>query len=304
MPESRGGRRAFLSAVAAVGAGTAQLGAAQAEEASRSCSRSAGGDPSDSGQSIDLDFLSASDASHADSNSLSVSVEEPNATLSSSTSLDVSIDALDVSLDVSAIDSGNEGPTALIVGGVHGDEEAGYLAAEQMLDWKPEAGRLVVLPKANPLAIANDSRTSDYGDLNRNFAADGLKTPLAQSIWSVVEQTEPDVVLSLHEARGIYDLSSSVGQAVFRSPSSEALEAARMGINQANKTIRRRSLMFETGHISPPDNSPNGLLTERTTYTTDVPSFIVETYEDVPLDTRIKWHKKITRGVLDYFDVY
>lgn len=307
MPESRGGRRAFLSAVAAVGAGTAQLGAAEAEEASRSCSRSAGSGKSSSDGSIDLSFMSASDSSHEDNNSLSVSVEKPSATLSttSSTSLDVSVSAMDLSLGVSAIDSGNEGQTALIIGGVHGDEEAGYLAAEEILDWEPDAGRLVVLPKANPLAIENDSRTTDeYGDLNRNFLADGPTTPLSQSIWSVVEQTEPDVVISLHEAKGIYDSSSSVGQAVFRSPTLEALEAARMGINRANKTIRRRSLMFDVGHISSPYNSPSGLLTERTSYIADIPSFIVETYEGVSLDTRIKWHKKITRGVLDYFDIY
>jgi predicted deacylase len=253
-----------------------------------------------------MSFLSASDSSESDSASLSVSVEEPSATSATSvtSSLDISVDAMDVSLDVSAIDSGNEGPTALVVGGVHGDENAGYLAAEEMLDWEPNAGRLVVLPKANPVAIENSSRTTDYGDLNRNFDIDDPTTPLAESIWSVVEETDPDVVLSLHEARGVYDSSSSVGQAVFRSPTSEALEAARMGINQANKTIRRRSLMFDIGHISPPSNSPSGLLTEKTTYGLGVPSFIVETYEDVSLDSRIKWQKKITQGVLDYFDLY
>jgi hypothetical protein len=302
MPERQRGRRAFLGAVAAVGAGTAQLGAAQAEGTSRSCSRQEGeSESSFDGSDLDLSFLSESDSKKASTNTLSV--EQQSAT-STTSSLDISIDEMSLSLDVSSIESNTEGPTALIVGGVHGDEVAGYRAAEQMLDWEPDAGRLVVLPKANPSAIENDSRTTEYGDLNRNFSAEsGPTTPLSEAIWGVVEQADPDVMLSLHEARGIYDSSSSVGQAVFHSPTEEARDAARTGINRANKTIRRRSLMFDLGHVSPPGNSPSGLLTEKTTYDVGIPSFIVETYEDVPLDARVKWQKKITRGVLDYFDL-
>jgi hypothetical protein len=301
MPERQRGRRAFLGAVAAVGAGTAQLGAAQAESTTRSCTFS-GGSESNFDSDLDLNFLSASDSEKASTDTLVV--EQQSAT-SAISSLDVSVADMDISLDVTDIDSGTEGPTALILGGVHGDEEAGYLAAEQMLDWEPDAGRLVILPKANPVAIANDSRTTDYGDLNRAFSASsGPTTPLSEAIWGIVDQADPDIVLSLHEARGIYDQSSSVGQAVFRSPTAEATAAARMGINQANKTIRRRELMFEIGHITPPGNSTSGLLTEKTTYDVGLPSFIVETYEDVPLDARIKWHEKVTRGILDYFDLY
>jgi hypothetical protein len=306
MPERQRGRRAFLGAVAAVGAGTAQLGAVQAESTTRSCTFS-GGSESNFDSDLDLSFLSASDSEKASTNKASTNslvVEQQSAT-SVVSSLDVSVAGMDITLDVTDIDSGNEGPTALIVGGVHGDEEAGYLAAEEMLDWEPDAGRLVILPKANPVAIAHESRTTDFGDLNRAFSASsGPTTPLSEAIWGIVEQAEPDIVLSLHEARGIYDTSSSVGQAVFRSPTAEATAAARMGINRANKTIRRRELMFDIGHITPPGNSTSGLLTEKTTYDLGLPSFIVETYEEVPLETRIKWQKKTTRGILDYFDIY
>lgn len=304
MPERQRGRRAFLSAVAAAGVGTAQLGAVQAQGAS--CSRSAGGSESSTGASaIDLQSLSASDSSHPDQSDGDLLTVQPSSTPSvTHTSLDVSISAMDISLDVSTIDSGVEGATALIVGGIHGDEEAGYIAAQQILDWEPDAGRLVVIPKANPLAIAHNSRTTRYGNLNRNFEIDDPTTPLAEAIWDVVEQTNPDTVLALHEATGIYDSSSSVGQAVFRSPTEEAKAAARMGINRANQTIRRRSLMFDIGHISPPGNAPSGLLTEKTTYGAGIPSFIVETYEGVPLDARVRWQKKISRGILDYFDLY
>jgi hypothetical protein len=287
-----------------MGAGMAQFGAARAEAASRSCSRTAEENESTSESStLDTSSHSASDTQTASANATSLVGDEQGAT-SAVSSLDVSVAEMNLTLDVASIESGNEGPTALIVGGTHGDEEAGYRAATQMRDWEPDTGRLVILPKANPLAIEHNSRTTDYGNLNRHFDAGGPTSPLAAAIWTVVEQTNPDVVLSLHEASGVYDSSSSVGQAVFRSPTSAARAAARAGINRANKTIRRRSLMFDIGHISSPDNSPSGLLTERTTYTVGIPSFIVETYQDVSLDTRVKWQQKITRGVLDYFNLY
>lgn len=304
MPETGRGRRAFLGVVAAAGAGAAQIGAARAE-GTNACSRSGDNESAVDQSDVDLNFLSASDAEQSDAETLethSATVEEPTTAIGS---LDVSVAEMDISLDVISMDSGVEGPTALVVGGVHGDEEAGYLAAEQMLDWEPDAGRLIVLPRANPVAIAHSSRTTDYGNLNRNFLDEqGPVTPLAEAIWGVVEQTDPDAVLSLHESRGIYDSSSAVGQAVFHSPSAVATEAAHMGINRANQTIRRRSLMFDLGPISPPSTSPSGLLTEKTTYSAGIPSFIVETYEGVSMDARIRWQKRITRGILDYFDLY
>lgn len=304
MPETGRGRRAFLGAVAATGVGAAQLGAAQAE-GTNVCTWSGDTEPNVDGSAIDLRFRSAAEAEQSDGETLethSTTVEEP---LASSGSLDVSVPEMDVSLAVFSMDSGVEGPTALVVGGVHGDEEAGYLAAEQMLEWEPEAGRLVVLPRANPVAIAHESRSTDYGNLNRNFLAElGPVTPLAEAVWGIVEQTDPDAVLALHESRGIYDSSSAVGQAVFHSPSEMATDAARMGIDRANQTIRRRSLMFDLGPISPPSTAPSGLLTEKTTYSAGLPSFIVETYEGVSLDARIKWQKRTTRGILDYFDLY
>ncbi|MFC7190136.1 succinylglutamate desuccinylase/aspartoacylase family protein [Halocatena marina] len=292
MAEGKHGRRAFLSAAAAAGAGITQFSAARASETTNACTRT-----DDSGSNAgwgEVDSLAGTDSE-------TTTTEAP---ASESTSLDVSIAELDVSLDTSVIDSGVEGPTAFVVGGVHGDEEAGYRAADQILDWTPDAGRLVVLPRANPTAIAQNTRTTDAGDLNRHFLVDdGPTTPLAQALWDIVEQVEPDAVLSLHESQGIYGSEpSGVGQAIFHSHG--ARDAAQMGINRANRTIRKRRIMFERGLITSPSIAPSGLFTEKTAYEADIPSFIIETYEELPLDARIRWQKMITKGVLDYLDLY
>lgn len=48
------------------------------------------------------------------------------------------------------IDSGDAGPTVLIIGGMHGNEPAGAAAAAQIRHWPIVAGRLVVIPRARP----------------------------------------------------------------------------------------------------------------------------------------------------------
>ena len=50
------------------------------------------------------------------------------------------------------IDSGVSGPTALVVGGVHGNEPAGYRAARQASGWRVAKGKLVVIPRAKVVA--------------------------------------------------------------------------------------------------------------------------------------------------------
>lgn len=82
------------------------------------------------------------------------------------------------------VDSGQDGPTVLIVGGMHGNEPAGRWAAEQIQHWPIARGKLVVLPQVNRLGLAADSRWApDYRndrklrDLNRNFPTDVLLFP-------------------------------------------------------------------------------------------------------------------------------
>lgn len=211
-----------------------------------------------------------------------------------------------ISPNVTYVDSGTEGPTAFIVGGIHGDERAGILAAHDITDWTPEYGRLVVLPEANPQAIKRNSRSTGSGDLNRKFVYGQQPTSeLARSIWGQVVETEPDTLFTLQESRGIFNgAPSGVGQAVFHSPTSDATAATRMGIRRANRTISNKRLRFEQAGISGPNNAPNGLLTEKATYEANIPSFIIETYEGVNEHARVRWQKLITRGILDYYDQY
>jgi len=105
-------------------------------------------------------------------------------------------------------DSGIDGPTLLVVGGIHGNEPAGSRAAEQIRHWPVVKGRLVVVPKANVPGLAANTRhlpgePENRRDLNRNFPGDrledGARSEIGRALWQFVEGQDPDWILDLHE---------------------------------------------------------------------------------------------------------
>ncbi len=98
------------------------------------------------------------------------------------------------------------GPTVVIVGGCHGDEPAGYLAARKLKDWKVQAGTLVLVPDAHIEAIRRNVRAYPR-NMNRLFPGkkngDAMEK-LAYEIWELTKKSKPDLVLTLHESRDFY----------------------------------------------------------------------------------------------------
>ncbi|MCC7364687.1 MAG: succinylglutamate desuccinylase/aspartoacylase family protein [Dehalococcoidia bacterium] len=105
--------------------------------------------------------------------------------------------------------SGVRGPAVMFLGGVHGNEPGGWLAAEEIATWAPAAGSLLVLPHANVRAIASFVRTfDDIGDLNRLYpgAADSefLMERMAAEIVAVAREHRVELLLDLHESWAFY----------------------------------------------------------------------------------------------------
>ncbi len=101
--------------------------------------------------------------------------------------------------------AGGQGPTVLLIAGVHGDEYEGVIAlAKLSRELQPEAvnGRVIILPFANPPALKVGKRVSplDGRDLNRSFPgkAGGAPTEhLAHLIFSEFV-SKADIVLDFH----------------------------------------------------------------------------------------------------------
>lgn len=191
-----------------------------------------------------------------------------------------------------------DGPTAVVVGGVHGNEVAGFTAADRIADWTIDAGTLVTIPRANTVAIDRSTRNDENGNnLNRQFhEGETPDTELARALWGVLSEYEPDIFVDLHESIGIYagDASNGVGQAIFHSDGSQATNAASDAADYVTRNhVDDGDLAFQIGPFSSPNADPKGLLAHKAARDLGAESFLAETYSDPSLETRVQWHTSI-----------
>ncbi|AHG01783.1 DEAD/DEAH box helicase (plasmid) [Halostagnicola larsenii XH-48] len=198
-----------------------------------------------------------------------------------------------------------DGPTVLVIGGIHGNEVAGYEVASAIAEWEIDAGTLVTIPHANAEAVEQRTRTGDDGvDLNRQFAeGEEPTTNLAQALWNVAENYDPDVVIDLHESIGIYAGGpvDGVGQAIFHSDSTETATDAEQAADTVNRNhVDERGLEFTTDTFAKPENEPSGLFVHKAARDLNAQSFLIETLSRGPdLETRINWHTRLVTNLIE-----
>lgn len=111
----------------------------------------------------------------------------------------------DFALDVFKIKGRIPGNTIMIIGGIQGDEEGGYLTADLYADIRLKKGNIIVVPRANfPTIIKNKRQINE--DMNRRFAIldeqieeDKVVTVLKKLMF------ESDLLINLHEGSGFYN---------------------------------------------------------------------------------------------------
>lgn len=206
--------------------------------------------------------------------------------------------------DVYITDTQRSGPTAVVVGGIQGNEPAGYEAAEDIKTWSIDRGTLVTIPRANPVAIRRGTYFNDNGNLNRKFPpGETPTTPLARTIWGVLTSYDPDVVINLHSSRGIYreDVGpDGVGQAVYPTTVSGAARDAVRTKEYMNRYHLDDSFpdhyRFKRGNLIDGDRP---LLIHKVDADLNEPGFIVETTRyGTDLQTRTRWELNIVRHLL------
>ena len=106
------------------------------------------------------------------------------------------------------------GKKVAIVGGIHGDEVAGWKAALKLKERRNFIGEVLIIPQASILACKREERYPgrglggivngvSYKDLNRNFPGDpngNVTKQIAHAITETVKDFDPDVVVDLHES--------------------------------------------------------------------------------------------------------
>jgi len=184
-------------------------------------------------------------------------------------------------------------PSIMVIGGFHGDEMAGYLAARRLLDWQVTRGMLIVLPEANPQAI----RRRERGTLNRLLPGDpngdGLQR-LAAAIWRAVDFYRPGLLLTLHESVDFHARDSSrYGQTLCYDFAALTPLMQRV-LDRANPDLADPLHQFHT-FVKPFPDCPTYLAHEKL----GIPATAIETCRKLPLEQRIQQQLMVLMAFFD-----
>jgi hypothetical protein len=203
------------------------------------------------------------------------------------------------------IDSGKPGPVVMIVGGVHGNERAGYTAAAKVKDWNIKKGTLLVLPKANVMAVDKKVRyLSKQGDLNRKFPKSSSQkgsNTLSRAIWSAVKKHKVDWLMDMHEGFDYYKnkSTSSVGQSLIYYPKNGTKTVATKIVSTLNRGISSSYKKFSL--LKYP---VKGSLARAAGQYLGVNSFIFETCDNPSLSVRVKYQQQAAKTLLKELGMY
>jgi hypothetical protein len=144
--------------------------------------------------------------------------------------------------------SGRAGAVALVLGGVHGNEPGGWLAADRVVDkMRPDAGALLVVPHTNKVAMGLFERTTDeIGDVNRSYpgSVDGKPgQQIAAQIMDVIREFHVGLVVDMHESWAFYkdrpqNGTAFLGQTVATNAPEPGPSIARGAVEALNSRIQ------------------------------------------------------------------
>lgn len=217
--------------------------------------------------------------------------------------------------------SGVRGPSVLVLGGVHGNEPGGWLAAEQVTGWTPLTGSLLVVPRANVLAIRALERTfPELGDLNRLYPGNPDGLPMARMAAAIVDASREfnvELVLDMHESWGFYaervqNGTAFLGQTITAGQGPEFDTVAQGLAARANELVgggRDRLLTRDQALLpgaTPTPTPPQGSVLGRSTsslgigrYVDGVTPILVEMgQQNQSLERRIELHLIVGRALL------
>ncbi len=218
------------------------------------------------------------------------------------------------------------GPTALIFGGIHGDEPGSYFSSEMLSQTRMIRGSLILVPRVNfPSIMAN--QRGIHGDMNRKFGAgidpndpDGKVVEVLKSLMA-----EADLFINQHDAAGFhrksyisakynprqYGQSLIVDTGRFFSPRLQKwIELEKIGeriVDSVNSLIENpdfhfcfwnhNSLARDTKHPEMRRSATHHALAMHS-----IPAFGLETSKDLPtLSHKVKYQFLLIKEILQEF---
>ncbi len=222
--------------------------------------------------------------------------------------------------EVFEFESNAPGAIKAVVGGIHGDEVAGWQAATLLIDLLDNLnGKLLLIPKASILACTLVQRYPGvrvnphtyegitYADLNRTFPGTNCGTPteqIAYEIFNCVKDFNPKLIIDLHESlhsRTYVDkngTSKYLGNEIIFGNSYSSVPAYDIcdTYNESNKLEGEENFL--------PDNySPDGSFNN--TFGAEFKKsyvYTIETNRELDVERRIEQQLSMLKIMFDYVD--
>lgn len=198
--------------------------------------------------------------------------------------------------DVFHFTTNKPGSKVVIIGGVHGDEVAGYMAAERLIEDNPFTGEVLLIPRANILATQLNERYPGiqtkgvydgitYSDLNRCLPGSESGTiteQIAHEIVTVIKEFNPTYIIDLHESlRSYKDSRPRIGDSLIYSNKESAWVALHV-LEHFNETYLEEGDVVFRLDSNAPDGSFNNYFGSLGYMT-----FTIETNRQLKLEKRI-----------------
>jgi hypothetical protein len=159
-------------------------------------------------------------------------------------------------LEFFTVDSKNPGPTLFLIGGTHGNEPAGSVGLNHIINEikngkiKIKYGKIIILAKANKSGLFFNSRFMLHnlfnGDLNRNYPINKNEKPrdyISKKITKIVDQA--DWIIDFHEGWGYARVNKkSMGSGIYPGKFEESINIANLLVKNINKQISNPKKKF------------------------------------------------------------
>jgi predicted deacylase len=165
-------------------------------------------------------------------------------------------------IHIHTIDSFIQGPTVLIVGSSHGNEPAGTVCIETLLNTnlKLKKGKIICIPRPNKLGYLLNMRhlphRINHRDLNRNYPRKNGEIP-KESICNKICQlayNQADFILDLHEGWGFHKINNnSLGSGVYPGDTHRAISLSYRIVDKLNLEINHPNKKFIVGLNNHPE---------------------------------------------------
>jgi len=232
----------------------------------------------------------------------------------------------DHQLEVIKLKGKKKGLTALIFGGIHGDEPGGYFSSEILSKIKMIKGDLIIVPRVNFPGIMMNKREL-FGDMNRKFTdfenPDDPDLEVIRILKSLM--AEADIFINQHDAYGFhrknyisinynptrFGESLIVDTGAFYSKKFKRLinleEIGKRIVKKVNSQIKNPKFHFcFWNHNSIKKNTKYKAMKKSATHyaltTFSIPAFGLETSKDLPtLSHKVKYQLLVIKEILKEF---